>query len=336
MDACNGATGGAMRLPQRWVALLVVLACAVSLPLHAEEGSATQAAAYGGLEAQELETLLSRDSNESVRQALLKRLVAQAQAGNGKAAFYLGAFYRSGKDHPARLVDREPDTARYWLEKCIDSPGCPLLALASLAELELAAGDSKAAMQWAQAWVALEREMDQRMRKDDPYRKGKYAAYKHTSYHAYLLERCYQAMPVKPQDRDAQGLRWFNELRARKGKRLDSMFFAALDDSMTPASPADLQISAQNQRSKAVFGDTMQPSGPSMALYIYRGSPEGGRGERVRLVDGWPAPMAAHGLDIMAREVRMKPYAVDPSGKRLYAELPVSFNNWDYTLVPVK
>lgn len=322
-----------MRMPHGWIVLLFVGACAMSLPASAGN-SAPVAPGYGGLEAQELETLLSRDSNLDTRQALLKRLVAQAQEGNGKAAFYLGTFYRSGKDHPARLVDREVDTARYWLEKCVDSQGCPLLALASLAELELAAGDSKAAMQWAQAWVALEREMDSRLRANDPYRQGKYAAYKHTSYHAYLLERCYEAMPGKKQDRDTQGLLWFNELRARKGKRLDSMLFATIDESMAPATAADLEISAQNQRSKTVFGDTMQPSGPAMGLYIYKGSPKGGRGEQVRLIEGWPTPMAAHGLDSLAREVRMKPYAVDPPGKRLYAELPVSFNNWDYTLLP--
>jgi hypothetical protein len=324
-----------MRLPHGWVVLLFVGACAMSFRVRAENPTPV-APGYGGLEAQELETLLSRDSDPDARQALLKRLVALAREGNGKAAFYLGAFYRSGKDHPARLVDREVDTARYWLEKCVDSQGCPLLALASLAELELAAGDSKAAMQWAQAWVALEREMDSRLRANDPYRQGKYAAYKHTSYHAYLLERCYEAMPGKKLERDAQGLLWFNELRARKGKRLDGMLFAAIDESVAPATAADLEISAQNQRSKTVLGDTMQPSGPAMGLYIYKGSPKGGRGEQVRLIEGWPAPMAAHGLDILAREVRMKPYAVDPPDKRLYAELPVSFNNWDYTLVPTK
>ncbi|MET0580430.1 MAG: hypothetical protein ABWZ08_00480 [Pseudoxanthomonas sp.] len=300
------------------------------------EKSAIASPGYGGLEAQELETLLSRESDAGVRQALLTRLVANAQAGNGKSAFYLGALYRSGKDHPARLVDREADTARYWLEKCVDSQGCPLLALASLAELELATGDSKAAMQWAQAWVALEREMDSRKRADDPYRQGKYAPYQHTSYHAYLLERCYQAMPGKKQDRDALGLLWFNELRARRGKRLDAMLFATIDESVAPALPSDLEISAQNQRSRKVFGDTMQPSGPAMGLYIYKGSPKGGRGEQVRLVEGWPTPMAAHGLDILAREIRMKPYVIDPPEKRLYAELPVSFNNWDYTLMPTK
>lgn len=323
-----------MRLPHGCVVLLFVGAFAICLRVHAQ--SSATPPGYGGLDAPDLATLLSRDSDAEIRQVLLKRLVAQAQAGNGKAAFYLGAFYRSGKDHPARLVDRELDTARYWLEKCIDSQGCPLFALASLAELELAAGDAKAAMQWAQAWVALEREMDSRSRANDPYRQGKYAPYKFTSYHAYLLERCYEAMPGKKQDRDAQGLVWFNELRARKGKRLDSMLFATIDESMAPATGADLEISAQNQRSKKLFGDTMQPSGPAMGLYLYKGSPKGGRGEQVRLIEGWPGPMAAHGLDIVAREIRMKPYPADPPEKRLYTELPVSFNNWDYTLLPTK
>lgn len=313
----------------RGVFLLVVIQASAA---SAREELPAQVGESSRLTNQEMEILLSRDMRIEQREPLLTKLVANAQAGDGSAAFQLGALYRSGRDHPARLVDRDLDTARYWLEKCVEAKECPLWALASLAELGLAAGDAKAAMQWAQAWVVLERELDSRSRAGDRYRQGKYAAYKHTSYQAYLLKRCYDAMPGTT-DPDAQGMAWFNELRARKGAQLDRMFFRTIDRLEAPASGQDLQISAQNQRSQAVYGNVMQPSDPAFGLYLYKGDPEGGPAERVRLIEAWPTPKAAHGLDLLARQVRMKPYESD--GPR-YTELPISYNVWDYSLVPEK
>lgn len=50
-------------------------------------------------------------------------------------------------------------------------------------------------MQWAQAWVVLEREYDRQPRVGDKYRQTNGAPFQYTSYQAYLIKRCYKAMP---------------------------------------------------------------------------------------------------------------------------------------------
>ncbi len=288
----------------------------------------------------ELEALLSPDTEPAMRKASLLKLVSMAQGGQGYAAFVLGVMYRHGMDHPARLVERDQETARYWLEKCIDSKGCPLLALASLAELELALGNAKPAMQWAQAWVVLDREFNRRSRDQPPRTRD--ADYQFTSYQAYLIGRCYKAMP-KTRDASALGKQWFNELRTSRGPALDRMLFDSLDSGSTwnsvsgsaGASEHGLQISAENQRVKEVQADAPQPVSPAVGLYLYRGSPAGGRAENVELIEALPTPSATRGLAQSARGIRMRPYQ-EEAGIRRYAFLPVSYNDWQHSLVPSK
>ena len=98
--------------------------------------AATPPATPDGPEPEAMAALLDRDAAPEARDRAMQQLVASAQAGDGHAAFYLGALYRSGMDHPARRVERDVETARFWLEKCVASQRCPLVALASLAELE--------------------------------------------------------------------------------------------------------------------------------------------------------------------------------------------------------
>lgn len=143
------------------------------------------------LDAPTIETLLEADGEPASRQQALREVVARAQAGEAWAAYLLGVLYRSGMDHPARLVERDPDTARHWLMRCVGSAGCPLLALASLAELELAERQAKPAMQWARAWVVLDRELAERLRATDEPASTGLRELMRTSYHAYLIERCY-------------------------------------------------------------------------------------------------------------------------------------------------
>ena len=173
-----------------------------------------QPAAAEPMSPAELEALLANGTDPAARQASMLKLVGLAQSGQGYPAFILGVLYRHGMDHPARLVERDEETARHWLEKCVGSKGCPLLALASLAELELAAGNAKPAMQWAQAWVVLDREHERQSRDRPP--RTREEDYQYTSYQAYLIGRCYKLMP-KTRDPSTLGKQWFNELRVARG-----------------------------------------------------------------------------------------------------------------------
>lgn len=300
-----------------------------------------QPAAVEPMAPAELEALLSGETDPATRQASMLKLVGLAQSGQGYPAFILGVLYRHGMEHPARLVERDEETARHWLEKCVESKGCPLLALASLAELELAAGNAKPAMQWAQAWVVLDREHERRSRNGPP--RTREEEYQYTSYQAYLIGRCYKIMP-NTRDASALGKQWFNELRVARGAALDRMLFDAADSasgwnsvSGSSGAPGEgLQISAENQRRKEVQPEVPQPLSPAMGLYLYRGAPAGGRAENIQLIEALPAPIAARGLMQLARNLRTKPYAPSDNGARWYAFVPVSYNDWAHSLVPDK
>lgn len=320
-----------MELRKR-IMFIVALGAVSALQVHGSEAASPQETPP-----QVLETLLDRDAPKDAREAAMQQLVAHAQAGDGYSAFYLGALYRQGMDHPAQLVEKDVETARFWLEKCVESARCPLFALASLAELELAAGKAKPAMQWAQAWVVLDRELDNRTRGTRPHQNTTDAQYKNTAYHAYLIERGYKAM-AKAKDADALAREWFDELRKARGAQLDRMLFAQLEGEGGTAtwSSSKLQMSAENQREKIMAPDARVPLGPSLGLFLYRGNPAGGRAESLWMIEGLPTPASARGLDVQARSFRIKPYELGEDGKRAYALLPISFNDGGYSLVPTR
>lgn len=289
-----------------------------------------------GPEPEAMEALLDRDAPVAERDLAMQQLVARAQAGDGYAAFYLGALYRHGMDHPARRVERDVETARFWLEKCVASQRCPLVALASLAELELAAGNAKPAMQWAQAWVVLDREWEKRTRGPRPQDNTRDMPFRNTAYQAYLLDRCYKAMsPAK--DAEAQGRVWFQELARERGAQLDRMLFAMVDGSPAPGQGdgrAVLQLATEAQRTKIMADDARIPLGPSLGFFLYRGNPEGGRAEGVWMIEALPNPAGARGLDAQARGLRTRPYTPTPDGRRAYAYVPMTFNDGAYSLTP--
>ena len=239
-------------------------------------------------------------------------------------------------DHPARRVERDVETARFWLEKCVASERCPLVALASLAELELAAGNAKPAMQWAQAWVVLDREQEKRTRGPRPQDNTRDMSFRNTAYQAYLLDRCYKAM-ASAKDAEAQGRAWFQELARERGAQLDRMLFAMLDG--PPASGQEegrpvLQLATEGQRTKIMADDARIPIGPSLGFFLYRGNPEGGRAEGVWMIEALPNPAGARGLEAQARGLRTRPYAPASDGRRAYAYVPMMFNDGAYSLTP--
>ena len=310
-------------------------AAGVLLALAAfSSAAAAERAPVDAMDARQLETLLSADANVDLRKAALQGVVARAQGGDGWSAFLLGALYRSGKDHPAKLMDRDPDTARHWLELCVDrAPRCPLLALTSLAELELAENNVKPAMQWAQAYAVLDRELGTRQAAKGDVPERRRDAELRTSYHAYLLERLYRRMPTLGKDADDIGLAWFTELRKQRGKALDRMFFAALDGDGADSPIADegLEPSAENQRRRTIDGSTAQPRQPALGLFLVRGNPAGGPAEAVETIESLPNPMKTFGLKGMARSMRTKPYEA-PAGTRRYSVLPLSYGRESFYL----
>lgn len=85
-----------------------------------------------------------------------------------------------------------------------------------------------------------------------------------TSCHASLIERRDARMPCRPGDAGAQGLAWFDVVRADKGHALDRMPFAALDarGTLSGSIDASLRLTAERHRRRPRDPGTMvaQPS----------------------------------------------------------------------------
>lgn len=112
------------------------------------------------------------------------------------------------------------------------------------------------------------------------------------------------------------------------------MLFNALEGSAAGVSGPRLEISAEKQRTKQAAPDTPTPTNPALGLYLYRGAPGGGRPESLHLIEALPTPLGASWLMVQARSVKMRPYDPPADGAPLYAELPMSFNHWQYSLIP--
>lgn len=266
--------------------------------------------------------MFSPDTPPDQRAAAIRHAVKLAMAGDGRAAFDLGVLYRHGMSHPARAVERDVETARYWLEKCVESRHCPVFSLASLAELELAAGQDKAAMQWAQAWASVQRELGRR----DP-KAGLRA--RDGAYEAYLLTRCFDHMANKDRDRVATG--WFAELLATRGKQLDRM---VAEQSEPPKDDRNTRPVLEALRNGSVNAPARLPPKPALALFLLRAAPSGGRPEAAFLLEALPSPATARGLDTIANRFGIKAYVPDPPASRAYAFVPVSYDDRRYSLLP--
>lgn len=136
-----------------WVlfaAILIVLAPGVSA--HEGEDCLLDAAQYGV----ERATVLDPELDAGARQTALKRIIARAaDEDHGSAAYLLGALFRLGEAHPSALVERDPETARFWFERCIAVDGCPVRVFAALAELELIEDRPREALIYTHVYLNL-------------------------------------------------------------------------------------------------------------------------------------------------------------------------------------
>lgn len=289
----------------KWVGLFAAFAFAAAA--HAADGVAAKAKpAAEKLRSGQVEALFSPGLSAEARAAATRAVVAAAQGGDGYAAFYLGVLHRHGKAHPAGVEERNADSARYWLERCVGSPQCPRTALDSLAELELVEGNHKAAMQWAQASALLGRELVRLQGKPDRDIAG---------YTGYLLKRNYEYLPKA--NRDALVRAWFDEFLVGRAKQLDRMLAHAWKiDKLDTSAIANKHQAAQINR---------LPRKPSLGVYLLRMAPEGGRPESVVLIEGLPAPADVLGLEGVARRFETHPYVPDTVNARDYVRVPVVF-----------
>jgi hypothetical protein len=107
------------------------------------------------------DALLMNPAGDPVkRQASLEELIAiSAKSGNHSFRRHeLGSLYRLGRNHPAKMVDRDLQKA-YLLLSNAALEG-ELMAMAGVAEIKLKEGDAMSAMVWAQSYIHFLRELE--------------------------------------------------------------------------------------------------------------------------------------------------------------------------------
>lgn len=241
--------------------------------------------------------LLDPDTPDAERATALQAVVALASDGSSDAAFQLGVLYRSGPAHPAKATPRDPDTARHWLERCVAQAGCPLMALAALAELELAEDRPEQAMQWAQASALAEREIGLRRAAKGEAQGNSPISH---AYHAALLRRVFIAMPNSG-DNEARAGALLRDWLAEHEQHLLRLIDAELDP---PPVPPQFRVEFDPESTK----DLRIPRGPvaNYALFLLRSTREGGRSDSALMIDGLPSPREAKPLASVARSLRFR------------------------------
>lgn len=306
----------------RWMKR-AALALVLAMPVAGLAADTPASAAKDELAGEEVEALFSPAADTAAHASALKHAVRLAMAGDGRAAFYLGVVYRHGEEHPSQAVERNVETGRYWLEKCVGSERCPAMALASLAELELKAGNDKAAMQWAQAWATMEQQIEKK-RETPSQAPGRDA------YAAHLLSRCFERLPRST--RDDLASQWFKELLDQRGKQLDRM----LDGELKGSENEKERWTSFFVRKSRTVRITRPPDVPSMALFLLRAAPAGGRAENVTLIEGVPNPNKLGDFGGLLGRFESKPYPPSESGAKHYAFLPIMLSDPRYGLTPIK
>ena len=94
--------------------------------------------------------LLNPDTPLQERQAIFASLEAKAQEGDQKALYVVGSLYRIGNELPASPVARDMDKARLYLSNAATHG--EILAMAKMAEIEVASMHPMEAMTWAQIY----------------------------------------------------------------------------------------------------------------------------------------------------------------------------------------
>src|SRR5690349_7948203 len=155
--------------------------------------------------------VLNPGGDPALRQASLQRLIADSRLeGNSYSRYLLGNLYRLGRKHPAALVDRDLAKARPLLSNAaLDGY---LMAMAGMAEIELANGEAMSAMVWAQAY----HHYFERQKAGEGGKKA---------YVADLLDRIYARLGrSKEVDREIQ--EYLASFILTHGPRLDAKFEA--------------------------------------------------------------------------------------------------------------
>jgi hypothetical protein len=309
------------------IAFLFLLA---TLPVTAQPGESV-----AGNGCYRYGVLLDPQAPVNDREEHLARLKTAAGNDESSAQHLLGTLYRLGPDHPASVVPHDAAQARHWLGKA--ARGGERLAMAALAELDLADGKPMDAMVWSQVMVHYSRNYPLPGSSDAP------------EYAADLIFRAQEALRSPagaPRRRQSQAMLRANE-QALKEEILTNFraFLAAEGDAMDSVFRARLQADDQprveDPECPAIYDSVrwpleVKPGAPVTVVrsraarklmyagygYFYVDVEPDGRVSRALMVDSLPG--AEYGLGLQATVENLRFNAIEGAPLRV-ALVPMSF-----------
>jgi hypothetical protein len=256
--------------------------------------------------------LLDEATAPAERQAVFDHIKHDALAGKAGAQFIVGTLYRIGKLLPVNLVDTNIDEAKKYLSSAAGHGY--VNAMATMAEIELAAHHSMEAMLWAQLYghYKLER-LDEKAR---PASQG-------DAYFADLLHRAEDAFDKKDKDQMQQ---YFGGFIAAH----DADIRAGIDEQFTRYSDGKTHSKVSNLHYDGEMLRMGRQKMDVLAEYVVGFGPDG-TATRAWQLDALPDYIA--GKELRRVAMRMKVNASDDPDTR-YAIVPLAYTFGQFRTVP--
>lgn len=244
----------------------------------------------------------------ALRLAELARREGDVAALTGTELYGLGALYRLGREHPAGLVGQDLAKARRYLE--LASWSGQIEALASLAELELAAGHPGEAMMWAQVYVKAMRVRD----------KGR-----GLGYPAHLLKRILLQLPPSSKVEQERLLGEFMRAQGEKFRAHQAQAKDAQDAADCRRVDEDWPTRLVTDRAALVRpkgrpARRLEAATSGFAFFHLLVDPSGGIAS-VRVIESVPTARMAQDLDALLREMHFNPVDASAPGRQVLVPL---------------
>lgn len=265
-----------------------------------------------------LAVLLDARADDAERDQALSRLRQWADRGDPFSRYLLGTLYRLGRDHPARLLERDPGRASGLLgHAALDGS---LEAMASLAELEYDSGNALAGMMWAQAHIHF----SEHVHGDGSWR--------HRPYEAGLVLRLSDALAAGP---DAVGETEIEETWRGFVRDFGERILAGIDrwpgmpgvaEFRQPQQPLERKAGGSGPMGGEILSWRLRkrPDDPASVLFLMAIDAKG-KVDRLEVVDSRPGANDWKGLARSARQARFNEVADDAPLRWILA--PYSFDD---------
>lgn len=295
----------------RMGSLGLALMFALAMPVRAEDTGLPQCPPRD-IEA----SLFNPDGDPAKRQALLEGLetTVRKRGNHSDARHQLGSLYRLGREHPAALVDRDPEKAELLLSHA--ALGGSLMAMAGVAEVKLAERDAMGAMVWAQAYLHFKRKLGSGSRDSSE------------AYAADLLDRIYARLG-RSSEVEQDIVQYAAAFVATHGARIEEGHGAS-DASWTEPTCEDASwhlTRIPSEKDKApIFGnrETRKKWSPGMVLFEFWINPDG-EVAHAFVVDALPDGVTADTLRESIKDMRFN--TADPGTPFRVAWVPMHFND---------